>query len=413
MLVPMQPLGHLALSALECRMSRWQLPVSSQTQSQDAAVQQQTVQLPLVPIQKSPFLCCEGDTSCLDNQLWGENGQPPDKKALLTAADKSLQYLFSSNADAAYQRYQVRNITRPYVIKSLQRFRELVLKSKSAADLNAAIAREFVFYQSVGRDNKGSVLFTAYYEPVYAASRVPTAEYRYPVYRLPPDIGVWQKPHPTRLELEGSDGLQASIGRLRGLELFWFRDRLEPYLAQIQGSAKLQLPDGTQTTIGYAGSTAYNYKSIGRELANDGKLPLEGLTMPKILEYFQKYPQELNVYIPRDPSFVFFQENHGAPAQGSIRVPLTAERSIATDKSLMPPGALALIRAPFPFVNHVTGQMEHRIVSRYVFDQDTGGAIKGAGRVDYFLGSGQVAGDRAGVTVAHGQLYYLLLKSYK
>lgn len=190
------------------------------------------------------------------------------------------------------------------------------------------------------------------------------------------------------------------------------RDRLEPYLAQIEGSARLQLPDGTQTTIGYAGNTAYDYKSLGRELANDGKLPLQGMTMPIILDYFQKYPQELNVYIPRDPSFVFFQENHGAPAQGSIRVSLTAERSIATDKALMPPGALALIRAPIPFVKD-TGNMEHRIVSRYVLDQDTGGAIKGAGRVDYFLGTGKVAGDRAGVTVSNGQLYYLLLKSKK
>jgi len=362
---------------------------------------------PLLPIQKSPFSCCESDRSCLDQQIWGENGQPPDKKALLTAIDRSLEYL--EIADAVYQQYQVVGITRDRVIKSLKRFRELLLKSNSATELNTAIAREFVFYQSVGNDNKGSVLFTAYYEPLYAASRVPTAEYRYPIYSLPPDLDSWPKPHPTRQELEGSDGLQAVNGRLRGLELFWLRDRLEAYIAQIEGSARLQLPDGTQTTIGYAGNTAYHYKSIGRELANDGKLPLEGMTMPILLDYFRKHPQELNIYIPRDPSFVFFQENYGAPAQGSIKEPLTAERSIATDKSLMPPGALALIRASIPFVN-ANGGMEHRIVSRYVLDQDTGGAIKGAGRVDYFLGTGKVAGDRAGVTVSNGNLYYLLLK---
>ncbi len=84
----------------------------------------------------------------------------------------------------------------------------------------------------------------------------------------------------------------------------------------------------------------------------------------------------------------------------------------ATDKSLMPPGALALIRAPFPFANQ-NGELEHRTVSRYVLDQDTGGAIKGAGRVDYFLGTGEIAGDRAGVTVSNGQLFYLLLKPKK
>ena len=157
------------------------------------------------------------------------------------------------------------------------------------------------------------------------------------------------------------------------------------------------------------GHIAYNYNSIGRELANDGKLPLQGMTMPIILDYFQNYPQELNIYIPRDHSFVFFQENRGEPAQGFINVLLTAERFIATDKSLMPASALALIRASIPFVNP-TGKMEERIVSRYVLDQDTGGAMKGAGRVDYFLGTGKLAGDRAGVTASNGQLFYLLLK---
>jgi membrane-bound lytic murein transglycosylase A len=303
----------------------------------------------------------------------------------------------------------VEGITRDRVIQSLKRFRELLVKSHSAAELNAAIAREFVFYQSVGSDNKGTVLFTAYYEPLYAASRVPTKEYRYPIYRLPPDFDAWEKPQPTRLDLEGADGLQGGNGRLHSLELFWLRDRLEAYIMQIEGSARLQFPDGTQTTVGYAGSTAYEYKSIGKELANDGKLPLEGMTMPIILDYFHKHPEELNTYIPRDPSFVFFQENHGAPAQGSIQVPLTAERSIATDKSLMPPGALALIHTSIPFVKK-SGEMEQRVVSRYVLDQDTGGAIKGAGRVDYFLGTGKVAGDRAGMTVSNGNLYYLLLK---
>ncbi|MEH2446804.1 MAG: MltA domain-containing protein [Nostoc sp.] len=402
LLVRMQSLAHRELSPPECRVKKWNIPVSLTAENQNVFTQKQKAVL----IQRLPVTCCQGDTSCLDEVLYGEI---PDKKALVSAIARSLQYLQTANAVAAYQNYQVAEIKRDRVIKSLKRFRELLLKTNSATELHQAIEREFVLYQSVGKDTKGSVLFTAYYEPLYATSRVPTAEYRYPVYRLPPDLNSWSKPHPTRLELEGVDGLQAAKGKLRGLELFWFRDRLEPYLAQIEGSARLQLPDGTQTTIGYAGNNAYNYKSIGRELVNDGKLPLEGITMPIILNYFQKHPQELNIYIPRDRSFVFFQENHGEPAQGSINVPLTAERSIATEKSLMPPGALALIHTSIPFVNP-TGKMEERIVSRYVLDQDTGGAIKGAGRVDYFLGTGKLAGDRAGVTVSNGQLFYLLLK---
>ncbi|MBD2608892.1 murein transglycosylase A [Scytonema hofmannii FACHB-248] len=405
LLVRMPSFGQPELSPPECQVKKWDLPVLLKTKNQKASSP--------VLIQRSPVACCEGDTSCLDQVLFqGENTQLPDKKILLQAIDRSLGYLQTSNADTAYKNSSVPGITRDRVSKSLQRFRELLLKSKSATELHTAIERDFVLYQSIGKDNKGSVLFTAYYEPLYAASRVPTAEYRYPIYKLPADIQSWSKPHPTRVQLEGVDGLQGQAGKLGGLELFWFRDRLEPYMIQIQGSAKLDLTDGTQTTVGYAGNTAYNYKSIGRELANDGILPLEGMTMPIILDYFHKQPQALNIYIPRDPSFVFFQENFGAAAQGSIQVALSPERSIATDKSIMPPGALALIRAPFPFVKS-SGEMEHRIVSRYVLDQDTGGAIKGAGRVDYFLGTGKVAGDRAGVTVSDGQLYYLLLKSQK
>lgn len=403
LLVRMQSFTHQELISPECQVKKWHIPVSLTAENQDAFPQKQ--KLPL--IQRLPITCCQSDTSCLDEVIYGKIAE---KKALISAIARSLQYLQTANAAVAYQNYPVAGITRDRVIKSLQRFRELLLKTNSATELHQAIEREFVLYQSVGKDNQGSVLFTAYYEPLYAASRVSTTEYRYPVYRLPPDFNSWTKPHPTREELEGADGLQSAKGKLRGLELFWFRSRLEPYLAQIQGSAKLQLPDGTQTTIGYAGNTAYNYKSIGRELVNDGKLPQEGVTMPIILDYFQKHPQELNIYIPRDRSFVFFQENHGEPAQGSINVPLTAERSIATDKSLMPPGALALIRASIPLVNP-TGKMQERIISRYVLDQDTGGAIKGAGRVDYFLGTGKIAGDRAGVTVSNGQLFYLLLKS--
>ncbi|MHC0062302.1 murein transglycosylase A [Nostoc sp. UIC 10890] len=402
LLVRMQSLAYSELSPPKCRVKKWDIPVSLSADNQNALPQKQNTPL----IQRLPVTCCQGDSSCFDEVLYGEI---PEKKALLSAIARSLQYLQTANAAAAYQNYQVAGITRDRVLKSLQRFREILLKTNSATELHQAIEREFVLYQSVGSNTKGSVLFTAYYEPLYAASRVPTAEYRYPVYRLPADLNSWPRPHPTREDLEGADGLQGAKGKLRGLELFWFRDRLEPYLAQIQGSARLQLPDGTQTTIGYAGNIAYNYKSIGRELINDGKLPLEGVTMPTILDYFQKHPQELNIYIPRDRSFVFFQENHGEPAQGSINVPLTAERSIATDKSLMPPGALALIRASIPFVNP-TGKMEEQIISRYVLDQDAGGAIKGAGRVDYFLGTGKIAGDRAGVTVSNGQLFYLLLK---
>ncbi|MBD2181555.1 murein transglycosylase A [Aerosakkonema funiforme] len=345
----------------------------------------------------------------LDEQIWRNYGQKGDRQALLTAIDHSLTYLRSPRAIAAYRRYPVRGITRDRVIRSLERFRELVLSSNSPEELQAAVREEFVFYRATGKDGRGTVGFTGYFEPTYTASRVPTQEYRYPLYRLPPNFSRWSRPHPTRLQLEGADGLSGD-GRLRGLELVWLRYRLEAFLVQIQGSARLQMTDGSIMTVGFAGKTDRPYRSVGRELVNDGKMNLAGLTLPRVIEYFDSSPEELNRYLPRNPGFVFFRETGGAAATGSLSVPVTAERSIATDKSLMPPGALALIHAQIPFPNR-NGELEQRRVSRYVLDQDTGGAIRGPGRVDIFMGTGTEAGERAGRINSNGELYYLLVKN--
>ncbi len=354
---------------------------------------------------------CTLRQTCLgwDEQLWGQRGKTGDRNALLASIDNSLLYLTKGEAIAAYQNYPVKEITLDRVRRSLVRFRQLVVSSKSAAQLQAAVRREFVFYQSVGNDGKGTVKFTAYYEPVYTASRVRTAIYKYPLYRLPPDFSQWSKPHPKRIDLEGKDGLQGNKSKLHGLELLWFRDRLDAYMVHIQGSAQIKLTNGKTTSVGYAGGTDYPWTSIGKEIAKDGKLPLNGLTLPRMVAFFRAKPQELSNYLPRWERFIFFQETSGRAATGSIHVPVTAERSIATDKSLMPPGALALIYNSFPYPAGL-GKLENRTVSRFVLDQDTGSAIKGPGRVDYFIGSGKLAGDRAGITGGNGSLYYLLLK---
>ncbi|NET59698.1 MAG: murein transglycosylase [Symploca sp. SIO2E6] len=343
-----------------------------------------------------------------DEQLWGSLGQRGDREALISSIDHSLRYLNTAAAVRAYQRYPVRGVTLTRVRSSLLRFRELLLTTNSPIELQAAINREFIFYKSVGNDRRGTVYFTGYFEPIYAASRTPSAEYRYPLYRKPANLASWRKPHPTRAQLEGADGTGRN-SPLRGLELYWLRDRFEAFLVHIQGASQLRLPDGKIVTIGYAGSNNYPYNSVGRELAKDGRLPLSGMTIPVMTNYFHKNPNLMSQYLPRNKRFIFFKETYGQPASGSLQVPLTAERSIATDKSLMPPGALALIHAPIPFLNN--GQLEYRKVSRYVLDQDTGSAIKGTGRVDYFIGTGPVAGIRAGSIGGRGELYYPLLKN--
>ncbi|MBW4445912.1 MAG: murein transglycosylase A [Spirirestis rafaelensis WJT71-NPBG6] len=367
------------------------------------------VQLPLKPMELAAD--CTSQSACLgwDEQIWSRGGKPGDRDALLASIDNSLSYLQKDKAIAVYQNYPIKEITLDRVRRSLLRFRQLIVNSNSPAQLQAAVQREFAFYKSVGNDGKGTVKFTAYYEPVYTASRVRTNVYKYPLYRLPPDFEKWSKPHPKRIQLEGKDGLLGDKSRLRGLEILWFRDRWEAYMVQIQGSAQIKLTNGTATSIGYAGGTDYPWTSIGRELAKDGKVTLKQLTLPRMTEYFQQHPQELNNYLPRWERFVFFKETNGEAATGSINVPVTAERSIATDKSLMPPGALALVNTSLPYPT-ASGRLNYRTVSRFVLDQDTGSAIKGPGRVDYFMGTGKLAGDRAGVTGGNGSLYYLLLK---
>ncbi|PSB31423.1 murein transglycosylase A [Chlorogloea sp. CCALA 695] len=360
----------------------------------------------------------QNDNLGLDEQIWGENGVEGDWKEVLKSVDSSLRYVNSPGALKAYRKYSASGITRDRVRRSLVHFRKLVITAKTPADLQQAVKRDFVFYRSTGRNGKGEVLFTAYYEPMYEASRFKTEKYRFPLYQMPSNFKKWSKPHPTRAQLEGRDGLLGVKSKLKGLELVWLSDRLEAFLAQIQGSARFNLTDGTQMSIGYAAKTDYPYTSIGKELAKDGKLPLPGLTLPVMINYFTQKPWELSSYLPRNRSFVFFRKTYGAPATGSLGIPVTAERSIATDKALMPPGALALIHTSLPFAEYSTAlfknnsptTMQYRNVSRYVLDQDAGSAIKGAGRVDYFMGTGKLAGDRAGVTGSRGHLYYLLLK---
>lgn len=340
----------------------------------------------------------------LDDRLWG---QPSDRAALITAIDHSLSYLQTPAASEAYRNYRVPGISLNRVQRSLERFRQLVLTARSAEGLQAAVLQEFDLYESIGTDGNGTVSFTGYFEPIHTASRTPTAEYRYPLYRLPPDFKQWPTPHPTRAELEGVDGQQAE--KLRGLEIAWLRDRLEAYLVQVQGSARLQLTDGTTVSVGYAGRTDYPYVSIGRELVNAGKIAEADLTLDAVVTYFRQHPDELDRYLPRNNRFIFFKETTGTPATGSLRVPVTAERSIATDKTLMPPGALAIIQTQLPQVDP-QGNVAATSVSRFVLDQDTGGAIRGAGRVDLFMGTGVAAGNRAGLINDTGRLYYLLLK---
>ncbi len=339
----------------------------------------------------------------LDHRIFNQ-----DKQNLLKAIDYSLSYINTDKAKKIYNNYAIPNFSHKRVIASLRRFKQLVQNSQTPLQLQKSVIKEFNFYQSVGNDNQGTVSFTGYFQPIYPASRQPDNIYRYPLYRKPSNFNNWQKPHPTRAELEGRDGL-GNNSIIQGNELVWLSDRLQAYLVQVQGSAKFRLADGTMMSIGYDGATDYPYTSLGKELINDGKIPAAEMSLPRLIEYLSDNPQELDNYLPRNQRFIFFTETSGKPPTGSLNVPVTPERSIATDKSIMPPGALALIHTQIPLIDEKK-QMLTPVTSLYVLDQDTGSAIKGAGRVDIFFGTGNIAEAKAGLVDWQGELYYLLLK---
>ncbi len=333
---------------------------------------------------------------------------PADREPLLQAIDYSLTYLATPKAEADYQDFALVGVSHGRVLQSLRRLRQLVATSPDNEAFQQALAAEFALYQSIGNDGEGTVAFTGYFEPYYQASPVPTDEYRYPLYRRPADLADWPLPHPTRELLEGVDGRQSSQGPLAGLELVWMASRLEAFLVQVQGSAKLDLTDGRVMSVGYAGRTDYPYTSIGQALVADGKIAREDLSLPNLLAYFEGNPASLDDYIPQNQRFIFFRETDGGPPTGNLSVPVTAGVSIATDKTVMPPGAMALIQVALP-ARACTGDWVSQDTTRLVLDQDTGGAIIGPGRVDLFVGSGPEAGELAGRINTTGSLFYLLL----
>ncbi|MFN9176723.1 MAG: MltA domain-containing protein, partial [Synechocystis sp.] len=278
--------------------------------------------LPLVPVSDA------SQTVGFDEQLWGNQCSRGDKQALLQAINHSLTYLNTAHAANAYQNYPVKGITRDRVRRSLVRFKTLLQQSPTPEALQAAIQKEFQFYQSVGNDQKGTVHFTCYFEPIYTASRRRTAEYRYPIYAKPVNFGSWKAPHPTRATLEGIDGL-GTTSPIKGQEIAWFNRRLDAYLIQVQGSAKLNWLDGGKTSIAFAGTTNYPYTSLGKETIAAGIFQPGEVTLPKLIDYFEQNPSELDRFIPRNNRMVFFKETSAAtPAKGSLGVPVTAERSV-------------------------------------------------------------------------------------
>jgi len=333
------------------------------------------------------------------------SGQWSQRQEILPALDHSIAWLKRSHAQRFFP---AAGIDHGRTLASLERFRQLLTGSRDAADFQESIEREFQVYKSAGWDGRGGgVLFTAYCTPLLRGSLQASAEFSHPLYRLPedlvkgPDGSVvgWDSPGGRRGWYPARGAIEAS-GMLAGKELVWLADPLDAYIAHVNGSAFIELADGSMLRLGYAGKNGRAYTSLGKELEADGKIERGKVSLATIREWAASAPpDELNSYLNRNQSYVFFTPIEGNP-HGSLDVEVTAGRSIATDKTLFPRAALTW----------VAGQGDERVVDRFLFDQDTGGAIRTAGRADVYLGIGHEAEELAGRTVIEGQLYYLFLR---
>ena len=283
--------------------------------------------------------------------------------------------------------------------------------------------RNFQAYESANEDGTTEGLVTGYYEPLIHGSRTQTARARFPIYGVPDDlitvdlasvypeiktlrlrgklVGNKVVPYTTRSEIEGNPNLTA-----KAKVLAWAEDAVELFFMQIQGSGRVELPDGSHLRLGYADQNGHPYKSIGKLLVERGELTLDQASMQSIKDWGVRNPDKLPGLLASNPSFVFFRElPDGLPGPlGALGVPVTAGRSIAVDPKYIPLGAPVFLATTLP--NSATP------LNRLMLAQDIGGAIRGGVRADFFWGFGNDAGELAGKMKQKGRMWVLLPKDY-
>lgn len=323
-----------------------------------------------------------------------------------------------------YRRFRLGNtqVTAAKLKETLKDFRELLDKNLSLEEFSREIRKNFVIHEAARWKNR-KALFTGYYTPVIPASRVRTKEYVYPIYGMPDkfpgnrinyhkvnasynDYGFHMVARNTltRGDIDGKNLLSN-----KNLEIAWLKDDLERFFLHIQGSGVLEYEDGSLENVQYMGSNSYPYKSVGKMMIRDRVITEGQGSMQGIKKFFKENPRQAPKYLYKNKRYIFFHHTHHLP-KGSGGGEVVAGRSIATDKSLYPAGALAFIIAKKPVLGPDSKIVGWKMFSRFVLDQDTGSAIKGPGRADLYFGTGEEAGEAAGHYMQRGKLFYLVKK---
>lgn len=262
-------------------------------------------------------------------------------------------------------------------------------------------------------------LLTGYYEPVVDGRRIREGRFQVPLFRRPPDleniVGETERgraglrythmrrtaeglePFPARAEIDAG----ALSGR--GLEIMWLADPVDVFFAQVQGSLRVRLPDGTTAGLTYDGKNGHPYTSIGRILIERGEIPAADMSMGRLAEWLRADEVRGRAMMQNNASFAFFREADGASALSALGCALAAGRSLAVDTGYHALGLPVFVDAP-----GLLHGVQRRPFRRLMIAQDVGSAIRGAERGDIYFGSGEVAERRAGITKHRGNLFVLM-----
>jgi len=273
------------------------------------------------------------------------------------------------------------------------------VSSRDTQAIRRYFENNFQAYEVRNNSGADTGLITGYYEPVMNGSQTKTSAYGVPLYAYP---AAWKKskpnPGPARAELMSS-------GVLKGSEIAWVQDPVAAAFMQIQGSGKIRLEDGRVMRLGFAGTNDQPFKSFAQWLLDHKEITRSEATMQGISQWAKRNPDRVNEMLNANPRFVFFKElpsnvDADLGPTGALGVPLTGERSIAIDLQAMPLGAPVFLATTKPLSNQP--------LQKLVFAQDTGKAIVGGVRADYYWGSGDAAGEAAGRMKQNGRMWLLL-----
>ena len=343
------------------------------------------------------------------------------RDSLLTAISQSRAYYRGLPAQYTISFGELA-YTPQQMVRSLDLFESLVNTVDDPEAFRREFERRFLVFESVAES--GNNLFTGYYEPVIPGSETPSGNLTTPLYNRPADLVE------IPLELFGKDmPPRRLVGRVESGRVVPYYSRREIdqklpkagaakaivyvnpvdlFFLQVQGSGRVEMPDGRTMRVGFDSTNGHPYRSLGAEMIRRDMLRQEDVTLHSIREYLAGNPSQVAALLNRNPSYVFFRERQGDDQPvGNLGVPLTPGRSLAADQRVVPPGSLAYVATTVPVVRDPANTQP---LQRFMMVQDVGGAIRGHGRGDIFWGAGPAAEWRAGYARSPGRLFLIVAR---